>query len=170
MIIKKHYLGTEDKLLRVSAIADSGHRSFDSPLHFIAYDFLFEYHSSLISGGTTQNSFVQSKNDINLMIRGQDNEISRGIFRKGYEIFIHSLKYNNEQAWGCELCLWWWAFLHSPLCLGRRAVSTYCNSGGSAKEFGIFSCLCPIYNCEFIDNEIVLYLFHLHILSIIVIS
>ena len=45
-----------------------------------------------------------------------------------------------------------------------------CNSGGSAKEFGIFSCLCPIYNCEFIDNEIVLYLFHLHILSIIVIS
>ena len=101
---KKHYLGTEDKLLRVSAIADSGHRSFDSPLHFIAYDFLFEYHSSLISGGTTQNSFVQSKNDINLMIRGQDNEISRGIFRKGYEIFIHSLKYNNEQAWGCELC------------------------------------------------------------------
>ena len=100
---RKYYLGTQDKLLRVSGIADSG-RPSDSPLHFISFDFLFEYHASLISGGTTQHAFIQSKNDINIVIRGQENEITNRVFRKGYEIFIHSLKYDKKDAWGCDDC------------------------------------------------------------------
>ena len=103
---KKFYLGTEDKLLRVSAVVQNttGHRSSDSPLHFISYDLLFEYHASLVAGGTTQHSFVQCKNDTNIIYRGQENEITRRIFCKGYEIFIHSLVYDKKQAWGCDLC------------------------------------------------------------------
>ena len=102
---KKYYTGAEDKLLRVSGITHSRtKRAHDMPLHFISYDVLFEYHSSVISGGNAQNSFVTSKNELNLVFRGNDASISRRIFQKGYEIFMHSLKYNVDEAWSCDLC------------------------------------------------------------------
>ena len=102
---KKFYTGADDQLLRVSAVVQSSSKMWlNRPLHFITYDFLFEYHSSLVAGGNTQNSFVQSKNDVNLVYRGQDIEIPRRTFGKGYEIFIHSLDYDAKKAWGCDLC------------------------------------------------------------------
>ena len=102
---KKYYLGNDDKFLRVSAIGENGNRrNTDSPIHFVAYDYLFEYHASVLSGGSTQIAFLQCKNDINVNIRGLETETSRQVFRKAYEIFIHALKYDAEQGWSCGLC------------------------------------------------------------------
>ena len=91
--------------MRVSAIGENGNRrNTDSPIHFVAYDYLFEYHASVLSGGSTQIAFLQCKNDINVNIRGLKTETSRQVFRKAYEIFIHALKYDAEQGWSCGLC------------------------------------------------------------------
>ena len=98
---RKYYLGKEDKLLRVSGIA--GH-SRDTPLHFVSYDILFEYLASLNTGGHTQNAFVQCKNEVNMLVRGEKIEIPRQIFCKAFEIFIHALKYDVEMAWDCIMC------------------------------------------------------------------
>ena len=99
------YNGSQDKLIRVSATNPNlNRRSADIPLHFVSYDFLFEYHTSVIAGGTTQISFLQGKNDVNLVIRGQETEIPRYVFRKANKIFIHSLNYDKETAWGCNSC------------------------------------------------------------------
>ena len=65
---------------------------------------LFEYHARLISGGNTQNSFIQSKNDVNVVFRGNNNELPKWIFNKAYEIFIHSLVYDVEKVWNCTQC------------------------------------------------------------------
>ena len=78
---RKYYLGKEDKLLRVSGIA--GH-SRDTPLHFVSYDILFEYLASLNTGGHTQNAFVQCKNEVNMLVRGDKIEIPRQIFCKAF--------------------------------------------------------------------------------------
>ena len=103
---RKHYTGEEDKLLRISAVATTANRKTGSgsPIQFISYDFLFEYNASLMSGGTTQFAFVQSKNDVNVIYRGHDIELPEKSLRKGYEIFIHSLNYNKEEAWDCKKC------------------------------------------------------------------
>ena len=79
-------------------------RSSENALHFISYDLLFEYHFSVMSGGVAQNSFVTSKNDLNVNIRGDKDKLSRFIFHKGYEIFIHSLDYDIKNAWTCDKC------------------------------------------------------------------
>ena len=100
----KNYLGKEHNLLRISGISGRGTQQQNHSLHFISYDFLFEYHASLMAGGTTQNSFVQSKNDMNYIVRGQENRIPPWIFRKGYEIFIHALVYEKDKAWNCTDC------------------------------------------------------------------
>ena len=38
------------------------------------------------------------------MFRGNDTKVSRQIFQKGYEIFLHSLQYDKSKAWSCDLC------------------------------------------------------------------
>ena len=98
---KKYYIGKEDKILRVSGI--SGHTT-DTPVHFVSYDILFEYLASLNTGGNTQHAFIQCKNDLSVLVRGENIEIPRNIFQKAFEIFLHSLSYDIEIAWGCELC------------------------------------------------------------------
>ena len=101
---KIYYTGEEDKLLRVSGISLKESRRSHEPVHLISYDFLFEYHTSVLNGGVPQNVFVGAKNDLNTMIRGCETQISRQIFRKGYEIFLHSLQYDKEKAWMCQEC------------------------------------------------------------------
>ena len=98
---KKYYLGKEDKLLRVSGISGP---STNTQVHFVSYDILFEYLASLNTGGNTQNAFIQCKNDVNLLVRGENIEIPRHIFHKAFEIFLHSLSYDLELAWSCKMC------------------------------------------------------------------
>ena len=100
---KLPYSGEQDKLLRVSGFNPNVNRSAD-PIHFVSYDLLFEYHASTHAGGSTQNGFLQSKNEINKIVRGQEMEIPKHVFRKAYEIFIHAIEYNIELAWNCRLC------------------------------------------------------------------
>jgi hypothetical protein len=79
-------------------------RAQQTPLHFVSYDMMFKYHSSVLNGGLAQNAFVSSKNDLNIVLRGCDTEVSRQVFRQAYEIVIHSLQYDAKQAWSCDEC------------------------------------------------------------------
>ena len=97
---KIFYTGEEDKLLRVSGVSIGQNK----PIHFISYDMIFEYHSSVLNGGLAQNAFVTSKNELNVMIRGSEATVPRHIFCKGYEIFMHSIRYNRKEAWDCYQC------------------------------------------------------------------
>ena len=97
------YSGEEDKLLRVYEVLPKVNGSADT-VHFVSYDLLFEYHTSLQAGGSTQNEFLQSKNDVNQVVRGQKTNIPAFVFRRAYEIFIHSIVYDTELAWNCRLC------------------------------------------------------------------
>ena len=91
--------------MRVSGVNPTiNRRSAENPLHFVSYDILFEYHASTHAGGCTQIAFVQGKNDVNQVIRGQETDIPRHVFRKAYEIFLHSIIYDKELAWGCDSC------------------------------------------------------------------
>ena len=55
---KIFYTGEEDKLLRVSGVSlGRSKRAQQTPLHFVSYDMMFEYHSSVLNGGLAQNSY-----------------------------------------------------------------------------------------------------------------
>ena len=58
----------------------------------------------LMTGVTSQNAFIESKNTLNLTIRGKSSSVPRCIFQKGYEIFIHYLDYDIEKTWNCNEC------------------------------------------------------------------
>ena len=66
---KLHFLGTEYKLLRINPI-EGKIKNLTRPLHFISYDYLFEYHKMLMNGEISQNTFVNSKNETNVNLRG----------------------------------------------------------------------------------------------------
>jgi hypothetical protein len=54
---KIFYTGEEDKLLRVSGVSlGRNKRAQQTPLHFVSYDMMFEYHSSVLNGGLAQNT------------------------------------------------------------------------------------------------------------------
>ena len=73
-------------------------------LIFSHLDLLFEYYHSLSQGGSTQFNFVLGKNILNIHVRGQKSEIPRKIFQKGFEIFLHSIRYDKSRAWKCPQC------------------------------------------------------------------
>ena len=99
-----YYTGEEDKLLRVSPI-ESNSNNQNRPIHFMTYDFMFEYHTMVTKGGTTQNSFVRAKNTLNVTMRGKTkSKIILSTFNKAYEIFIHAIDYDVEEAWNCDEC------------------------------------------------------------------
>ena len=54
------------------------------------HDFLFEYHTSVLAGGKAQISFLQSKNDVNL-VSGQETEIPIYVFRRKINKSLHHI-------------------------------------------------------------------------------
>ena len=99
---KKYFTGENKKLLRISSIEKSS-KNLNQTVHFISYHILFYYHQTLISGGTSQNSFANAAEKMDVML-DQGESIPKRILNKGYEIFIHSLIYDKEDAWSCKKC------------------------------------------------------------------
>ena len=100
---KRFYHGEEDRLVRVS----SAPAQPQSNVHFVSVDLLNEYLSSLF--GTSQqgksiDAFISNKNDLNREQRGENIEITRSVFFKAFEIYIHAIKYDAEEAFGCPQC------------------------------------------------------------------
>ena len=73
------------------------------PVHFVLYYYLFQYHQTLMSGGTSQNAFANAGQKLNTML-DQGQAVDKRILNKAYEIFIHALNYDIEKAWGCSKC------------------------------------------------------------------
>ena len=50
------------------------------------------------------DAFVHNKNILNCDERGEAGEISKQVFLKAFEIYIHATHYNTEDAFGCNQC------------------------------------------------------------------
>ena len=100
---RKYYHGEEDKLVRVSAAPAQP----QAKVNFVSVDLLNEYLTSLFGSsqeGKSIDAFVKNKNDLNKEQRGDDIEISRSVFFKAFEIYIHAIKYDATEAFGCKKC------------------------------------------------------------------
>ena len=100
---KKWYHGEHDKLVRPSP-APSKSRS---NVQFVSVDLLNEYMTSLFGKsqeGKSIDAFVHNKNILNCDERGEAGEISKQVFLKAFEIYIHATHYNTEDAFGCNQC------------------------------------------------------------------
>ena len=99
---RKYFTGENKHLLRVSPIMEKNSRDY-RPVHFVLYYYLFQYHQTLMSGGTSQNAFANAGQKLNTML-DQGQAVDKRILKKAYEIFIHALNYDIEKAWGCSKC------------------------------------------------------------------
>ena len=54
--------------------------------------------------GKSTDAFVNNKNILNCDERGEAGEISKKVFLKAFEIYIHATHYNTEEAFGCNQC------------------------------------------------------------------
>ena len=78
-----------------------------SNVQFVSVDLLNEYMTSLFGKsqeGKSIDAFVNNKNILNCEERGEAGEISKQIFLKAFEIYIHATHYNTEEAFGCNQC------------------------------------------------------------------
>ena len=84
---RKIYTGKENNILRVSS--SSGRNKV---LHFVSYEFYFEYLARLLTGGETMNSFIKSKKFMEEIYFGFEKTPEyQKILSKGFEIFCHAL-------------------------------------------------------------------------------
>ena len=60
---KKYFTGESKQLLRVSPVQMSS-SSLNRTVHFVSYHLLFNYHQTLMSSGTSQNSFTDAANKL----------------------------------------------------------------------------------------------------------
>ena len=78
-----------------------------SNVHFVSVDLLNEYLCSLYGKsqeGKSIDAFINNKNALNSEERGDKGELSKSIFQKAFEIFIHATHYDVDYAFGCEKC------------------------------------------------------------------
>jgi len=101
---KIYYDGESDRLVRTSAAPAQA----KSSVHFVSVDLLNEYMCTLFGQsqeGKSVDAFVSNKNHLNREERGQSGrEISKKVFFKAFEIFLHATDYNMNDAFGCEKC------------------------------------------------------------------
>ena len=100
---KQWYHGEHDRLVRTSPALSKSRSS----VHFVSVDLLNEYMTSLFGKsqeGKSIDAFVNNKNILNCDERGEAGEISKKVFLKAFEIYIHATHYNTEEAFGCNQC------------------------------------------------------------------
>ena len=100
---KLFYAGSEDRLVRASAAPARP----QSNVNFVSVDLLNEYLCSLYGKsqeGKSIDAFVNNKNILNSEERGDEGNISKLVFYKAFEIYIHAINYVVEDAFGCDLC------------------------------------------------------------------
>ena len=99
---KSYYHGENERLVRTSSAPSTKQ---NSSVHFVSVDFLNEYMCSLFGKsqeGKSIDAFITNKNILNCEERGEDldGEVSKKVFLKAFEIFIHATQYNKEDAFG----------------------------------------------------------------------
>ena len=73
-------------------------------LHFVSYEFYFEYLARLLTGGETMNSFIKSKKFMEEIYFGFEKtpEYQKNL-SKGFEIFCHALYFPEDSNY-CYEC------------------------------------------------------------------
>ena len=100
---KKWYTGQEDQLLRVSS-ADERIRGGTRTLHFVSYEFYFDYLSRLLIGGETLNSQIKAQRFLEENFFGCEKKPEyKKVLQQGFEIFLHALEF-PEDANYCYEC------------------------------------------------------------------
>ena len=56
--------------------------------------------------GKSIDAFINNKNVLNCKERGEEvvGKVSKQVFLKAFEIFIHATQYNPKDAFGCNKC------------------------------------------------------------------
>ena len=99
---KKWYTGQEDQLLRVSS-ADQQMRG-QRTLHFVSYEFYFDYLSRLLVGGETLTAQIKAKKFMEENFFGYEKKPEyKKVLQQGFEIFLHALEF-PEDANYCYEC------------------------------------------------------------------
>ena len=100
---KLFYTGEDDRLVRVSATKNSmaGRKR---TLHFVSFEYYFNYLAQLVEGGETMTAFIKSQKFMSEVFFGDEKSPEhRNIKQKGFEIFCHSLRF-PEDANFCYEC------------------------------------------------------------------
>ena len=102
---KKFYTGENEHVLRVSSASFiQSNKSRAKILHFVSYELLFKFLGQLLMGGEKLDAFMKANNFMNEVFFGLDNHtLYPKILQKGFEIFIHALKF-PEKANFCFEC------------------------------------------------------------------
>ena len=102
-ICKKIYTGKENNLLRVSS-STSKISERKKVLHFVSYEYYFEYLAQLLTGGETMHSFIKSKKFMAEVFFGFEKSPEyQKILGKGFEIFCHALQFPEDSNF-CYEC------------------------------------------------------------------
>ena len=100
---KKWYSGQEDQLLRVSS-ADENMKGRSRTLHFVTYEFYFDYLSKLLISGEPLHAQIKAKRFMEENFFGNEKKPEyKKVLQKGFEIFIHALEF-PEDANYCYEC------------------------------------------------------------------
>ena len=100
---KKKFTGKENNILRVSP-SSCLMSSRNKVLHFVSYEFYFEYLARLLTGGETMNSFIKSKKFMEEIYFGFEKSPEyQKILSKGFEIFCHALYFPEDSNY-CYEC------------------------------------------------------------------
>ena len=102
-ICKDFYKGKEDKLIRVSP-ANNNKSSRSNTLHFVSYEYYFNFLSQVVENGETLSGFIKSKKFMNEVLFGFEKSPEyKKVLQKGFEIFCHALQF-PEDANFCYEC------------------------------------------------------------------
>ena len=93
----------ENSLLRVSS-STSKISERKKVLHFVSYEYYFEYLAQLLTGGETMHSFIKSKKFMAEIFFGFEKSPKyQKILGKGFEIFCHALQFPEDSNF-CYEC------------------------------------------------------------------
>ena len=64
------------------------------------------HHNSAPAQGKSIDAFINNKNVLNCEERGEEvvGKVSKQVFLKAFEIFLHATQYNPKDAFGCNKC------------------------------------------------------------------
>ena len=100
---KRFYTGEDDRLLRVSS-AKYRISERERVLHFVSYEFYFNFLAQLLTGGETMNSYIKSQKFMNELFFGCERSPEhKKILHKGFEIFCHALRLPEDSNY-CYKC------------------------------------------------------------------
>ena len=96
-LCKKFYTGEDDQLLRVSLANNKMRGRSTKNLHFISYEYYYNFLSQLMSSGETMSGFIKSRKFMDELFFGHHKSPEyKRILQKGFEIFCFALKIPDD--------------------------------------------------------------------------